>query len=175
MGRSREALAISGLLVPKIGGPSVKPYQPPGLWEAVSYNGEAVYQPGSGEELHRRGLYTFWKRQSPPPDMLTLDGPTREVCTIRRPRTNTPLQALLLLNDENYQEAAKAFAKRVLAEKTDRISKAFHMATGRAAKPTEWAELKAFLDAQLADSSELSAWTMLASLLLNLDEVQTLH
>jgi hypothetical protein len=107
--------------------------------------------------------------------MLTLDGPTREVCTIRRPRTNTPLQALLLLNDENYQEAAKAFAKRVLAEKTDRISKAFHMATGRAAKPAELAELKTFLDAQLAHTSELSAWTMLASLLLNLDEVQTQH
>jgi len=170
-----QALAVSGLLVPKIGGPSVKPYQPPGLWEAVSYNGEAVYQPGSGEELHRRGLYTFWKRQSPPPDMLTLDGPTREVCTIRRPRTNTPLQALLLLNDENYQQAAKAFAKRVLAEKTDRFSKAFHMATGRAAKPAELSELKAFLDAQLTRTSELSAWTMLASLLLNLDEVQTQH
>jgi hypothetical protein len=170
-----QALAISDLLVPKIGGPSVKPPQPPGLWEAVSYNGEAVYQADSGEATHRRGLYTFWKRQSPPPDMLTLDGPTREVCKIRRPRTNTPLQALLLLNDANYQEAAQALAKRVLAEKTDRLAKAFRMATGRAPKPTELAELKAFLDAQLAHSSELTAWTMLASLLLNLDEVQTQH
>ena len=78
-------------------------------------------------------------------------------------------------NTEWNETAIKAKAETVLAEKTDRISKAFHMATGRAAKPTEWAELKAFLDAQLADSSELSAWTMLASLLLNLDEVQTLH
>lgn len=170
-----QALAISGLLVPKIGGPSVKPPQPPGLWEAVSYNGEASYMPDTGDATHRRGLYTFWKRQSPPPDMLTLDGPTREVCTIRRPRTNTPLQALLLLNDANYQEAARAFAKRVLAEKIDRIRQAFHMATGRAAKPAELAELQAFLDAQLAHTSEFNAWTMLASLLLNLDEVQTQH
>ena len=170
-----QALAVSGLLVPKIGGPSVKPYQPPGLWEAVSYNGEAVYQPGSGDELHRRGLYTFWKRQSPPPDMLTLDGPTREVCTIRRPRTNTPLQALLLLNDANYQEAAQALAKRVLANKSDRLPQAFQMATGRTPKTAELAELKAFLDAQLAHTSEFNAWTMLTSLLLNLDEVQTQH
>jgi hypothetical protein len=170
-----QALAISGLLVPKIGGPSVKPYQPPGLWEAVSYNGEASYQPDSGEATHRRGLYTFWKRQSPPPDMLTLDGPTREVCTIRRPRTNTPLQALLLLNDSNYQEAARALAKRALSEKSDRLAKAFQMATGRAPKPAELAELQAFLDQQLTRSPELAAWTMLASLLLNLDEVQNQH
>ena len=170
-----QALAISGLLVPKIGGPSVKPYQPPGLWEAVSYNGEASYQPDSGEATHRRGLYTFWKRQSPPPDMLTLDGPTREVCTIRRPRTNTPLQALLLLNDSNYQEAARALAKRALSEKSDRLAKAFQMATGRAPKPAELAELQAFLDQQLTRTPELFAWTMLASLLLNLDEVQNQH
>ena len=170
-----QALAVSGLLVPKIGGRSVKPYQPPGLWEAVSYNGEAVYQPGSGDELHRRGLYTFWKRQSPPPDMLTLDGPTREVCTIRRPRTNTPLQALLLLNDTNYQEAAISLAKRVLGEKSDRLVKAFQWSTGRAPKSAELTELKAFLDVQLANGSEINAWTMTASLLLNLDEVQTQH
>jgi hypothetical protein len=170
-----QALAVSGLLVPKIGGPSVKPYQPPGLWEAVSYNGEASYQSDSGEATHRRGLYTFWKRQSPPPDMLTLDGPTREVCTIRRPRTNTPLQALLLLNDSNYQETARALAKRALSEKSDRLAKAFQMATGRAPKPAELAELQAFLDQQLTRSPELAAWTMLASLLLNLDEVQNQH
>ena len=170
-----QALTISGLLAPKIGGPSVKPPQPPGLWEAVSYNGEASYTPDTGDAMHRRGLYTFWKRQSPPPDMLTLDGPTREVCTIRRPRTNTPLQALLLLNDANYQEAAQAFAKRVLAEKTDRLTQAFHMATGRAPKPAELAELRVFLDEQLNHTSEIKAWTMLSSLLLNLDEVQTQH
>ncbi len=170
-----QALAVSGLLVPTIGGPSVKPYQPPGLWEAVSYNGEASYQPGSGTELYRRGIYTYWKRQSPPPDMLTFDAPTREVCTIRRPRTNTPLQALLLLNDTNYQEAAQGLAKRALAEKSGQLAKVFLLATGRAAKNAELAELQAFLDEQLTHSTELAAWTMTASLLLNLDEVQTQH
>lgn len=170
-----QALAISGLLVPVIGGPSVKPYQPPGLWEAVSYNGEASYQPGSGAELYRRGLYTYWKRQSPPPDMLTFDAPTREVCTIRRPRTNTPLQALLLLNDTNYQEAAQALAQLALKQNEHRLEWAFQRATGRAAKPAELTELQDFLDAQLTRSTELAAWTMTASLLLNLDEVQTQH
>jgi hypothetical protein len=111
-----SALAVSGLLVEKIGGPSVKPYQPPGLWEAVSYDGELTYQPDRGDGLWRRSLYTFWKRQAPPPAMLTFDGPTRETCVVRRPRTNTPLQALVLLNDETYVEAARALAALVLAQ-----------------------------------------------------------
>jgi len=170
-----QALAVSGLLVPTLGGPSVKPYQPPGLWEAVSYNGEAVYEPDTGAATLRRGIYTFWKRQSPPPDLLTLDGPTREVCTIRRPRTNTPLQALLLLNDRNYAEAARALAKRALLDQLHPLEKAFGLATGRDAKPAELAELRRFLSIQLHHSSELEAWTLLASLLLNLDEVQTQH
>ena len=170
-----QALAVSGLLVPTLGGPSVKPYQPPGLWEAVSYNGEAVYEPDTGAATLRRGIYTFWKRQSPPPDLLTLDGPTREVCTIRRPRTNTPLQALLLLNDPNYAEAARALAKRALLDQTHPLEKAFRLATGRDAKPAELAELRTFLSTQMHHSSELEAWTLLASLLLNLDEVQTQH
>jgi hypothetical protein len=170
-----QALAVSGLLVPTLGGPSVKPYQPPGLWEAVSYNGEAVYEPDTGDATLRRGIYTFWKRQSPPPDLLTLDGPTREVCTIRRPRTNTPLQALLLLNDPNYAEAARALAKRALLDQTHPLEKAFRLATGRDAKPAELAELRTFLSTQLHHSSELETWTLLASLLLNLDEVQTQH
>ena len=170
-----QALALSGLLVTKLGGPSVKPPQPPGLWEAVSYNGEASYLADKGDAAHRRGLYTFWKRQSPPPDMLTLDGPTREVCTVRRPRTNTPLQALLLLNDENYLEAAKALAQLALMEKDHRIEWAFHRVTGRHASSREVDVLRAFFNAQRAASNEAQAWTMLASLLLNLDEVQTLH
>ena len=86
-----QALAVGGLLVQRIGGPSVKPYQPPGLWEAVSYNGETVYEADKGESLYRRGLYTFWKRQSPPPDILTFDGPTREVCTVRAPAHGHPV------------------------------------------------------------------------------------
>lgn len=170
-----QALAISDLLVPTIGGPSVKPYQPPGLWEAVSYNGEASYTPDVGDATHRRGLYTFWKRQAPPPDMLTFDGPTREVCTIRRPRTNTPLQALLLLNDKNYQEASRAFAQHARQQKQHRVAWAFTRATGRAAKAAELADLQSYLTAELARTSEIEAWTRLCSLLLNLDEVQTLH
>ena len=107
--------------------------------------------------------------------MLTLDGPTREVCTVRRPRTNTPLQALLLLNDENYLDAAKALAQLILKEKDHRIEWAFHRATGRHANSRELDAMRAFVNAQRAASSETQAWTMLASLLLNLDEVQTLH
>ena len=109
-----QALAVSGLLVEKIGGPPVKPYQPPGLWEAVSYNGELSYQPDRDEGRWRRTVYSFWKRTAPPPGVQLLDGPTRETCVVRRPRTNTPLQALLLLNDETYVEAARALAASVL-------------------------------------------------------------
>lgn len=109
-----QALAASGLLVPKIGGPSAKPYQPPGLWEAVSYNGDETYVPDSGDGLWRRSLYTFIKRQAPPPSLLTFDGPTREKCTVKRARTNTPLQALMLLNDDTYIEAARALAANSL-------------------------------------------------------------
>lgn len=170
-----QALAVGGLLVSKIGGPSVKPYQPPGLWEAVSYNGEASYTPDTGEATHRRGLYTFWKRQAPPPDMLTFDAPTREVCTVRRPRTNTPLQALLLLNDANYAEASQAFARLALKQERSRIGWAFTRATGRMANADEIATLRSFLDRELRAVSEIEAWSRLCRLLLNLDEVQTLH
>src|SRR5262249_32401644 len=109
-----QALAVSGLLVRKIGGPSVKPYQPPGLWEAVSYNAEERYVPDAGSGRWRRSLYTYVKRQPPPPGLPTLDGPTREKCAMRRARTNTPLQALQLLNDETFVEAARALATRTL-------------------------------------------------------------
>ncbi len=112
-----QALAVSGLLVPAIGGPSVKPYQPPGLWEAVSYNGEESYLADTGSGLWRRSLYTYLKRQSPPPSLLTFDGPTREKCSIRRAPTNTPLQALLLLNDETFLEASRKLASRALASR----------------------------------------------------------
>ncbi len=96
----------------------MKPYQPPGLWEAVSYNGDATYVADHGESLYRRGLYTYWKRQSPPPDTAHLRRPTREVCSARRPRTNTPLQALVLLNDVTYVEAARALATRMMHAKS---------------------------------------------------------
>ena len=110
-----QALFAAGLLVEQVGGPSVKPYQPPGLWEEVSVNRAARYAPDQGPGLHRRSMYTFWKRTCPPPGMTLFDAPDREVCTVRRPRTNTPLQALVLMNDPTYVEAARALAVVALA------------------------------------------------------------
>jgi hypothetical protein len=111
-----QVLAVSGLLSTKIGGPSVKPYQPEGLWEAVSYNAEETYVPDRDDGLWRRSLYSYWKRQAPPPALLLFDANTREKCVVRRSRTNTPLQALVVLNDVTYIEAARALAARVLLE-----------------------------------------------------------
>ena len=107
------ALAASGLLVDTIGGPPVKPFQPPGLWEEKS---GLTYQRDAGAGSHRRSLYTFWKRTSPPPAMLTFDATTREVCAVKRQTTATPLQALVLLNDPQYVEAAGALAQRAMKE-----------------------------------------------------------
>jgi hypothetical protein len=107
-----QALSLSGLLAEKIGGPSVKPYQPVGLWEELAAGAEgtgfATYEPSKGEDLYRRSLYTFWKRTVSPPAMSTFDAPTREICTVSRSRTSTPLQALALMNDVTYVEAARA-------------------------------------------------------------------
>ena len=97
----------AGTLVEQRGGRGAKPYEPPGLWEAVSYNNAQKYVQDAGAGNYRRSLYTYWKRQSPPPNMLIFDAPTREYCVVRRPRTNTPLQALVLLNDPTYIEAAR--------------------------------------------------------------------
>jgi hypothetical protein len=160
-----QALAISGLLVPKIGGPSVKPFQPPGLWEAVSYNGEESYVPDSGDGLWRRSLYTYVKRQSPHPMLLTFDGPTREKCTVRRARTNTPLQALLLLNDETFMKAAEALARRSEGHK-DRIAWMFSAATCREPEPDELRLLQGLFERQ-------HSMTLVAHTILNLDEVIT--
>jgi hypothetical protein len=113
------ALAASGLLVETIGGPSVMPYQPAGLWEDVSVERRYVYTPDSGAGLYRRGMYTFWKRTCPPPAMTSLDAPDRESCVARRARTNTPLQALILLNDPTYVEAARMLAEQMLAAPSD--------------------------------------------------------
>lgn len=195
------ALAVSGLLVEQIGGRSVKPYEPPGLWEAVSFNNSQKYVPEPGEAQYRRSLYTYWKRQSPPPNMLLFDAPTREYCVVRRPRTNTPLQALVLLNDPQFVEAARAFAQRMLLEGGDsvesRLRFGFRLVTGRTPRT---AELRVLADAlrehrrgytqspesaeQLlkvgsfqpkagVDRGELAAWTTIASMLLNLDETVT--
>lgn len=195
------ALAISGLLVGDIGGPSVKPYQPPGLWTEVSYGFREDYVVDKGPGLYRRSLYTYWKRQSPPPGMTTFDAPSREVCSVKRPRTNTPLQALALMNDPQYVEAARAFAVRVLKDggkdNTSRLVHAFRLATSRfpteaetralegllaaqrehyAANPEDGAKLQTTGDmppSESHDPSEMAAWTIVCSTLLNLDATIT--
>jgi hypothetical protein len=160
-----QALALSGLLVPKIGGPSVKPFQPPGLWEAVSFNAEDSYVQDTGDNLWRRSLYTYIKRQSPHPMLLTFDGPTREKCTVRRARTNTPLQALLLLNDETFMRAAEALANRAKSQ-TEPIAWMFHRATSRQPSPDELSLLHDLYQRQ-------KSLTLVAHTILNLDEVIT--
>lgn len=192
-----NALAISGLLRERLGGPSVKPYQPDGLWEDVSVERRDKYVADAGEGVYRRGMYTFWKRTCPPPGMTTFDAPDREFCLIRRARTNTPLQALVLLNDPTFVEAARVLAERVLTEaKTDdeRIALAFQVCLSRLPTTEEHRVLLETLhsasdryrkDRSAADKllsvgraasgltippEELAAWTTVTSLLLNLDE-----
>ena len=193
-----QALAISGLLVEKVGGPPVKPYQPPGLWEEVSF-GES-YKPDTGDALYRRSLYTFWKRTVAPPTMVTFDAASRETCIVRANRTNTPLQALNLMNDVTYVEASRRLAERIMkdgATPEQRIGYAFRLALARPPKPQEQrvlldalgqfqARYKAKPDAAVKylsqgnsprdpklDTTELAAYTALASLIFNLDETIT--
>jgi hypothetical protein len=141
-----NALAASGLLVAKVGGPSVKPYQPDGLWlektmRPNSNTGKFVRDQDQG--LYRRGMYTFWKQVAPPPQMEAFDAPSREVCVIKRTNTNTPMQALVLLNDETYLEASRAMASRVINELpgewettlNDRLVRSYRYLTGR--QPSE--------------------------------------
>jgi mono/diheme cytochrome c family protein len=194
------ALAASGLLVPKIGGPSVKPYQPPGVWEAVAMpeSNTRIYQQDSGENLYRRSVYTFWKRAAPPASMEVLNAPNRETCTVRRDRTNTPLQALVTLNDVQFVEAARrlaevclkaghdfdsrldAMARRLLArplqpEEAD-VVRSVHcdLLMHYAWRPTAARKLIAFGESKpdpKLDPRELAAWTLVANQLMNLDEV----
>jgi hypothetical protein len=119
-----QALYVSGLLVEQSGGPSVRPYQPAGLWQEVAMpqSNTRIFEVGDGDELWRRSLYTYWKRACPPPSLMTFDAPTREFCTIRRATTNTPLQALVLWNDEQFVEAARALAARTLAEVSGEVA-----------------------------------------------------
>jgi hypothetical protein len=133
------ALAASGLLVRKIGGPSVYPYQPAGLWEALATRNATTYEQGKGDDLHRRSLYTVWKRSSPPPSAISFDAAERLFCTVSRQRTSTPLQALVLLNDPQYVEAARVLATRVMAAATpaDQIALAFRTLTSRRPAPEE--------------------------------------
>lgn len=195
------ALDLSGLLIEHIGGRGVKPYQPAGLWEAVSFNNSQKYVPDTGEGQYRRSLYTYWKRQSPPPNMMLFDAPTREYCVVRRPRTNTPLQALALMNDPQIVEASRAFAQRMMTEggksAKSRLAYGFRLATSRKiardeskvlldlmkAELTDYRKNKEAADKLLAigsfkarpelDHAELAAWTMVANTILNLDETIT--
>jgi hypothetical protein len=199
-----NALAVSGLLKPVIGGPSVLPYQPPGLWEEMAFGdgfSRQTYEQDHGEALYRRSLYTFWKRTVPPAALATFDAPDREKCVARRVVTNTPLQALVTLNDPTYVEAARALAERTLheggKETNRRLAYAFRLATARQPAAPELKVLRELLTQQLAtyrgnpqaaakllqvgelkfdsklDQAELAAWTVLANTLLNLDETVT--
>ena len=195
------ALAASGLLVEKLGGPSVRPYQPEGVWEAVAMPGSDTrdYRRDSGENLYRRSLYTFWKRSAPPASMDIFNAPSRETCTVRRERTNTPLQALVTLNDPQFVEAAKHLAQVALKSGGDsdeaRLELVARRLLARSLRPEEASIVRTSLGALLAfyrahdkeaaeviavgeskaeptpDVPTLAAWTMLVNELMNLDEV----
>ncbi len=198
-----SALFVSGLMVERVGGPSVKPYQPPGIWEAVAYptSNTANFVRDTGPALYRRSLYSFWKRTAHPPSMQTFDAPSREQCTVRRARTNTPLQALVLMNDEQFVEASRNFAARMLSEgggsDEEKLAYGFRAVTARWPDDKEKQILKESLDRQLArfasdsagaeslltvgetkgsapvDARVWAAWTMVANMLLNLHETVT--
>ncbi|MDO8540480.1 MAG: PSD1 and planctomycete cytochrome C domain-containing protein [Opitutaceae bacterium] len=164
-----QALAMSGLLVPTIGGPSVRPYHPPGLYEGVAPTSEdtvKTYVQGRGLDLYRRSLYTYWKRSVPHPAMLAFDVPFREVCTVKRPRTNTPSQALNLMNDPTYVEAARFMAERIMregrADVSSRLAYGFSLALARKPNPREMVVLRRAYDrAQrefAADPAAANAW-----------------
>jgi hypothetical protein len=200
------ALATSGLMNREVGGPSVFPYQEAGLWRELTERGDSknwsaqFYTQSHGKDLYRRGMYTFWKRTSPPPMMLTFDAPDRETCTVRRSRTNTPLQALVLMNDPTFVESARKLAERLMneAKTTDeRLTLAFRLTTSRVPNERELAILRGVYAKQLEkyrkDSKaalellgvgeskrdeklepvELAAWAMVANVVLNLDETVT--
>lgn len=197
-----QALSLSGLLVERIGGASVKPYMPANIWDETSVYGDMRgYKADTGDGLYRRTLYTIWKRTAAPPTMLLFDSPSREICTVKRTRTNTPLQALALLNEVTYVEAARKLAERMLREggttPEQRIAWAFRSVTARKPTADEVALLNAGLSKRLAryrqepeaakqlvtqgasapaadlDVAELAAYTTTANVLLNLDEVIT--
>jgi hypothetical protein len=185
-----QALYLSGQLVDDLGGPSVKPPQPDGLWEAVGYVGSntAKFQADVGDKVFRRSVYMFWKRTSPPPQLATFDAPGRDVCAAGRDRTNTPMQALVLLNEPQFLDAARKLARLEFpdADQKIQLNKLFETVTARLPNDQEQAELSRLL-ADLLDhyqanihqakllvgsaDAKWAAWTMVANTLLNLDEV----
>jgi hypothetical protein len=199
-----NALAVSGLLNKEIGGPSVFPYQPKGLWDELAFGdgfSAQSFTPSTNKDLYRRSMYTFWKRTVPPPQLTTFDAPDREKCTARRALTNTPLQALVLMNDPTYIESARWLAQRAMTEGgksvASRIAFAFRHATARMPSAKEAQLLRDLFQREIAhyradkkasvdllgvgeskwdsklDASELAAWTIVASAILNLDETIT--
>ena len=195
-----NALSIAGMLTPDIGGPSVRPYQPDGYWENLNFPVRA-YDTSAGAGLYRRGLYVWWQRSYVHPSMLAFDAPTREECAVERNRSNIPQQALVLLNDPSYVEAARTFAVRILREggpdESTRLNWAWQQALGRIPRAEELATVRTLLtkhrtefqaDPAAAkaylkvgahpappelDAAELAAWTDLARTLLNLHETIT--
>ncbi|HCO82066.1 MAG TPA: hypothetical protein DIT95_00845 [Arenibacter sp.] len=198
-----QALKISGLLNPEVGGPSVKPYQPAGIWEATTGGGggsTATYITSTGKDLYRKSLYTFWKRTVPPPSMMTFDAASRDLCTVKRQETNTPLQALVLLNDPQIIEASRLIAKNAIdrnKEIGDQIKYIFKLATSRTPDEEELSMLNNYYNSMLQkvdeegidpqdylsigdfeiDSSyskkQLAALALTAHTILNLDETIT--
>ncbi len=197
-------LYMGGLLKEKLGGPGVHPYQPKGLWEEIAFGdgfSSQSYVQDHGDALWRRSIYTFWKRTSPPPEMITFDAPDREKCMARRTITNTPLQALALLNDPAFVEAGRALAARMIEDggssSDARLRWAFRLATARDPEPRELAVLRDSLRAEQAQfkrdparaqelisvgesaapakiaKPELAAYAVVASMILNLDETVT--
>ena len=194
-----QALFLAGLLVEQTGGPPVKPYQPAGLWQELT--GSKGYEPDHGAGLYRRSLYTYWRRTIAPPQMVTFDSPSRETCFVKENRTNTPLQALVLMNDVTYLEAARKLAERMLTEggtsPSQRIEYAYKLALARAPKRVEWPVLLKTLDHYAAryrddpkaalgvigqgesirdrklETAELAAYAAIAGVILNLDELIT--
>lgn len=197
-----QALLLSGLLSRKLGGPSVYPPQPTGLWQAA-FNGERTWTTSNGEDRYRRGIYTFWRRTTPYPSMATFDAPSREFCSIRRIHTNTPLQSLVTLNDPAYLEMAQALARRIIQEggsaAESRAKFALQLVLAKPAAPTQTKHLMELYTKELAanradlesakrlaqeplgvlpqnmDTAEAAAWTVVANVLLNLDGVLTKH
>ena len=195
-----NALAVSGLLSEKVGGPSVKPYQPEGLWkEKNTFSLRLLeYKESEGEDLYRRGMYTFIKRGSPPPTLITFDATSREICTIKRENTSSPLQSLILLNDKQFVEASRVFAQRILSNQSqnlqEQIKFGFRLATSRWPKESELMTLIDLYDRQLnfyathksaaaqivqvgasktkstSEIPKIAAMTLVANTLLNLNE-----
>ncbi|MCA9145239.1 MAG: PSD1 domain-containing protein [Planctomycetales bacterium] len=197
-----NALFVSGLLVERVGGKSVRPYQPEGLWEAVGYSGSNTvrFTQDHGDALYRRSMYTFWKRTAPPPSMQIFDAPSREYCVVRRERTNTPKAALALMNDVQFVEAARNLAQQMMKSGETpqaRLEYGFRVSTARKPIESETAVLLGIFESILKsyqedpqaatslvsvgeskrdeslDVAELAAWTIVANTILNLDEVVT--